>query len=109
MSKVLPLRVLTLISEYSKPVTRSDWRKLHIMTNYVLFKCINMCITQNKMNNKLSYIVCNNMHNSVWWHMYDYIETWGLQNAIRYFKLSKEDILKIDGMEHAIIYNKNKW
>ena len=109
MSKVLPLRVLTLINEYSKPVTRSDWRKLHKMKNYVLFKCINMCITQNKIDNKLAYIVCNNMNNSVWWHMYDYIETWGILNATRYFNLSKEEILRIDGMEHAVKYNETKW
>ena len=109
MSKVLPLRVLTLIREYSKSVTRYDWRKLHIMTNYDLFKSINLCITQNKMDNKLGYIVCNNMNNSVWWHMYDYIETWGLINATRYFHLSKDEIMKIDGMHHAIVYNETKW
>ena len=103
--KILPLRVLTLINEYSKPVTRADWRKLHKMKNYNLFKSINLCITQNKMNNKLAFIVRNNMKNSVWWHMYDYIETWGLLNATRYFHLSQDDIIRIDGMVYAIIYN----
>lgn len=108
MSKVLlPLRALTLISEYSKPVTRADWRKLHKMKNYELFKCINMCITHNKINNKLAYIIRNNMKNSVWLHMYDYIEKWGLRNATRYFNLSKEEIIRMDGMVYAIIYNQH--
>ena len=106
-SIVLPSNVIRLISEYSKPVTRADWRKLHKMKNYDLFKSINIAITQNKMNNKLAYIVRNNMKNSVWWHMYDYIETWGLRNATRYFNLSKEEIIRIDGMVYAIIYNQH--
>jgi len=29
----LPEDVISLIKEYSMPITRPDWRKLHIMTN----------------------------------------------------------------------------
>jgi hypothetical protein len=38
MSQVLPSRVLLLINEYSKPVTRPDWRKSKpIITTHCLF------------------------------------------------------------------------
>jgi hypothetical protein len=32
----LPDDVLQLIREYAKPITRPDWRKLHIMKQYTL-------------------------------------------------------------------------
>ena len=38
MDQALPSRVLLLISEYSKPMTRPDWRKSKpIITKYQLY------------------------------------------------------------------------
>ena len=35
---LLPARVLRIINEYSKPLTRPDWRKCKRMTQTLLFK-----------------------------------------------------------------------
>ena len=41
-SRALPSRALLLISEYSKPLTRSDWREsIPIITTSCLYDCIN--------------------------------------------------------------------
>ena len=34
---VFPKNILHLISEYSKPVTRPDWRTIKILTQYRIF------------------------------------------------------------------------
>ena len=34
----LPVRALRIINEYSKPMTRPDWRKCKRMTQKILFK-----------------------------------------------------------------------
>ena len=44
----LPDDILTLIREFTKPITYAGWRKLHIMTNYQLLKLI--ADTYQKMN-----------------------------------------------------------
>ena len=35
--KLLPINVLLLIKEYSKPVTRPNWRTIRILTQYSLY------------------------------------------------------------------------
>jgi hypothetical protein len=40
-SRALPSRALLLISEYSKPLTRSDWREsIPIITTSCLYDCV---------------------------------------------------------------------
>jgi len=42
MSQALPSRALLLIGEYSKPLTRSDWRESKpIITTYSLYQRVN--------------------------------------------------------------------
>ena len=90
----LPYRVLLLIKEYSKPLTRPDWRTIHKMTKYHLF----FCITQNTISNELSHIILNNMRHNIWSYMYEYIETWGIYTASIHFNLSIHEIMKLHDM-----------
>lgn len=36
----LPTDVLAIIKEYSRPITRGDWRTLHVMTDDRFINCI---------------------------------------------------------------------
>ena len=52
---MLPQRALTLIREYSKPLTRSDW-KTRKSLSYIYF---NRILNNSKKNSVLSKIVIN--------------------------------------------------
>ena len=68
-SRVLPSRALSLISEYSKPMTRPDWRKSKpIVETYCLFVIVindysplgdyilsNICLTDWYLQNSTLY------------------------------------------------------
>ena len=93
----LPHNVLCLIREYSKPLTRPDWRTLHHLSNYQLL----YCITNDKIPMPLLDTIYINMRSSLWFCMYAYIELWGVTNAgIRYGMPAKE-LMQINGLIYA--------
>jgi len=51
----LPGDVLRLINEYSKPLTRPDWRTLHIMTEHKYYSLyhIEYMIRRNVLNGRI--------------------------------------------------------
>ena len=107
----LPVRVLKLIKEYSKPVTRSDWRTFErIMdTNYFIFN-----IEYKYFTNKspLYSLVLKNIYASEFYNSYQYIYNWGIDSYIRVFGGNKNVLLsnKIFYHQHNLylksIYNK---
>ena len=66
---MLPSRALRLISEYSKPITRGDWRKLiPIATTYEMYAEItNVNIHQ---SNKLKFILLMRIIDTDWYDLY---------------------------------------
>jgi hypothetical protein len=98
---ILPINVKRLIQEYSKPVTRPDWRALHKMTNYNLYNSINTSIYIHNVD--LVIIVLNNMRTNVWRDMFTYVEVFGLEKTCEYYNILKEDLMKMDGMQEAIV------
>ena len=77
--KVLPLRALTLISEYSKPLTRSDWKQLKHFT-------------QKKFNDELKYSKINKildlLCNTYWLTGIIYTNLYPINNSICIISLS---------------------
>ena len=72
--RALPIRAVRLISEYSKPLTRPDWRESKpIITILKLYLII--C----PPTSELHYIVLNNMKQTEWCEMYYYIKRYGLK------------------------------
>lgn len=66
----LPDDVLQIIKEYSKPLTRPDWRTLHKMTQE-LYKqeCFNQAIlTWNRVTDRKIF--------TLWWYTKMYSETY---------------------------------
>ena len=74
-SHALPSRALLLISEYSKPLTRPDWRQSKpIITTYRLY----LVVIQNYSN--LYYNLLTNIWLTDWYILYTYIKNYGIDN-----------------------------
>jgi len=100
---VLPSNVLRLISEYSKPISRSDWRTLRKMTDYKLYSII---MNETKKQRKLVLILHTNMKNSLWYNLYGFTQCWGIEATSSYYNMSEVELLKIDGIIEANETNK---
>ena len=108
----LPRRALTLIHEYSKPLTRPDWRQSKpIITHYELYLYVKY--TTNDYT-KIKRIILNNIHQTEWHKMYFYIKYHGLDVFLEnYLYLNKipfdiKKLYTIPGLNEAIIHNKNQ-
>jgi hypothetical protein len=103
---MLPFNVVRLIREYSKPVTRPEWRTLHKMTNYNFYNSINISIYMHNVD--LVIIILNNMRTNLWRELFCFIEVFGIEKTSEYYNISQEELLKMDGMQEAIILNKRR-
>ena len=72
--RALPPRAVRLINEYSKPLTRPNWRKsLPIVTTFRLY------LTISPPTSELEYIVLKNIKETEWYKMYYYIHQYGVK------------------------------
>jgi hypothetical protein len=77
-SYALPSRALSLIHEYSQPLTKPDWRNSKpIISTYHLYLSSTNVLYFNTQN-KLRRIVLNNIGNTEWYLEYEYIRSYGL-------------------------------
>ena len=88
----LPLKALKMIREYSKPVTRPDWRtfKRTINPNLFIEDIIDTTILK---RTSLFFRVHINMRDSTFYLMYINIEYSGIDSYIRWYGGCKETIL----------------
>ena len=105
-SFALPSRAKQLISEYSKPVTHPEWQKSKpIISIYRLFKLSLMCQHIPFVNPNLFAILMTNIKDTEWFQYYRHIVLYGINPTCIYFKITPENILKIEGMDHAKLCN----
>lgn len=102
---MLPSRPLSLIREYSKPLTRHDWRTLRKITNYNLYSIIANVIERNV---DLVMIMQKNMSESLWYQLFSFMQVWGLENTSACYNVSHKELLKMDGMREAAIINTHR-
>jgi hypothetical protein len=107
----LPFRVLHLISEYSKPLTRPDWRTCNCLIpieEYIY--TIRYCINHNKyrINIKLLNLVFNNIAESEFYMAYNHIYFFGIDSYVLTYNLNREDVLsnKKLNRQHILYINK---
>ena len=94
-SHALPSRAVSLIREFSKPLTRPDWRQSKpIITTYRLYLVV--------INNysDLCYTVLINIWFTDWYILYTYIKNYGIDNY--YDNHTDRDILHIDGINEIL-------
>ena len=96
-TRALPSRALLLISEYSKPLTRPNWRTLHKIYNYDLFYHIS------HSDYKVKDIIMSNIRETDWYQMYLFIEVWGIETAAMRYNMPTYDLININGMRYALI------
>ena len=102
---MLPSRAVGLIREYSKPLTRHDWRTLRKMTNYNLYNIIANVIERNV---DLVMIIQKNMSEGLWYQLFSFMQVWGLENTSACYNISHEELLKMDGMREAAVINTDR-
>ena len=114
-SRALPSRALILIREYSRPITRPDWRQSKpIITTYKLhfhvFKQLE--VEKEKIKRRLLIAIQINIHKTEWYWTWKTIKNNGLENYyIKYFykygvKFDHSiNIRDMDGINSAIEYH----
>ena len=102
---MLPERALLLIREYSKPLTRPDWRILHKLTNYALYTIITNVVTH-RVN--LVMIIQTNMKTTLWYELFSFAQVWGLDNTASCHHISVKELLQMNGMREACLINSNR-
>ena len=102
-SRALPNRALLLIREYSKPITRPDWRKSKpIITTYRLYLHVKHILYVNNYTyyDSLYHNVLYGINGTEWYFAYYYINCYGFS---RYKNDFKSNLLKldVDGLQDA--------
>jgi len=99
----LPCRAVTLIREYSRPLTRPDWRFIQRLTTFDLYSHV-FChlIPQTSLMKLIHYniVVCTQ-----WYKIYTTIKLFGIKMASEQYKMSCQEILLIKGMSGAVTYH----
>jgi hypothetical protein len=99
----LPFRALLIISEYSKPLTRPDWRTYsRLMTIEEYIYTIRYCINHNKyrINIKLLNLVFNNIAESEFYIAYNHIYFFGIDSYVSKYNLNKDEVLSNKKLNH---------
>ena len=102
---LLPKIVLEIIKEYSKPVTRPNWRESKpIITTYKMYKLLHNK-RKNSNYNTLIIALCLNIIDTEWYYMFIMItyNGWYLELfANERFDNDYNKIIKIDGIKDAL-------
>ena len=80
MARALPCRALDLVREYSKPLTKPEWRKsVPIITTYGMYKILKK-MQMSRIKMKPKYVALfKNIENTEWYHAYKTINDYGMQ------------------------------
>ena len=116
---MLPIRALQIIRDYSRPMTKSNWRKSKpIISTYRLYTLIRqrrMLSAKFKLHH---IIILNNIEDTDWYYTYNYIKQYGVEtyDHKHFFeygdKYHPNNLQAIDGIPEAIILNRfyyNEW
>ena len=98
-NRALPCRALSLIREYSRPMTRPDWRKSKpIITVYRLY--LYVLTKYNLWTPDINSIILNNISGTEWYFAYTYIKHYGLMNYL-FKRQITSDKANMDGLQDA--------
>jgi hypothetical protein len=104
-SRALPSRALQMIREYSKPMSKPNWRQSKpIITTYRLYlKVKYVMYTPSTVSSikRLQSIILFNICETEWYQMYTYIKFYGLN---RDFDDYTDRMINADGIQDAIIH-----
>jgi hypothetical protein len=113
----LPDDVLFIIREYSKPLTRPDWRTYCPLTNHLLYNSLHheYAIKENKpfvlknrvFNHNTLFLyrrALNHLKTTYWGRVYIMTRSFGVDYASCYFKLPIHELYRIPDIINAQDY-----
>ena len=105
-SHALPSRALCLISEYSKPLTRPDWRQSKpLMSTYSMFVYVRPFIVPRMPFKWPFYYLCKmilaNITQTEWYALYNNIQYLGMYNTSIKFNIHVQKLKQIPGLNKA--------
>ena len=90
--RALPCRALSLIREYSKPLTRPDWRK----SNPIISVCeLYQLVYDNWDENDLYFTIYRNIVTTYWYDIYWCIKIHGVYMCCSRYNITRYDIRKL--------------
>jgi hypothetical protein len=100
----LPPELVRLISEYSKPCTRPNWRQSKpIISTYKLYKLSHKEI----VNFRRHFRLLKNINDTEWFYAYKTILEFGLEHYRNTYTVDQrksiESLISIEGLPEAII------
>ena len=105
----LPDDVLLIIREYSKPITRSDWRTCGRLPGYLFYTCLRSN-WRKQVANHLYKRVFDYFINTQWGRIYIITRVLGIQHAVIHFETTIQELYKIPGVLHAQdYYMRGQW
>jgi hypothetical protein len=99
----LPDDILAIIRDYSKPVTRPDWRTICPLSGHLLYMQLNSLRFEhmNRSDKKVYNQVFKKLIKTQWGEIYFYIRIWGIHDASKHFKTTVDDLYKMPGIIQA--------
>ena len=110
-SKVLPSRALSLITEYSKPVTHANWRTKHLMTTFSIYVDFRKKKIWGQKNfwRHLYSIIIHNIEQTDWFIKYMYVlKCGGAFTYINNHKVSPLEIVELEELQKNILQYKKE-
>ncbi len=90
--RVLPSNALRLISKYSKPLTRPNWRKSKpIINTYTLFLTVYIRADESLLH----YLIYCNIRDREWFEQYWYIRRYGVNHCCLKYGITIDDINRL--------------
>lgn len=101
----LPDDVLSIIRDFSKPLTRPNWRNINPLTGYTLYKEI-VTVLQKDMFIRFKKIrlyerIFNHLINTKCGNIYMLVRIYGIEYASLHFNIPISELYKIPGVIHA--------
>ncbi len=108
--KKIPLRVMIIISEYYKPLTRHDWRKCKpIISTYKIYYIFRRREINSPIIKLKNIIILENIENTDWYYTFTTIKNSGLEIYFRKYLYKygvhhdpNISVFDIDGIEVAL-------
>jgi hypothetical protein len=107
-TRKLPSTALSLIREYSKPVTRPDWRTKHSMTIFSIYTDLRKKKLWGQKNfwRQIYPMILYKIEKTDWFDKYMYVLKLGADTYINNHKLSSFEILQVEKLDKDIIQYK---
>ncbi len=89
-------KILKLISDFSKPITRPDWKKLHLLTNYQYFRELYKIRRTTQL-----YKFITECHCADWFTQWKLIARFGIESYCNVYKYKSDELLKRVDIQYA--------